>query len=224
MPRSAANRNCMRSLDPMDTKSASRISAGSCHSNAGTSIMLPISTWLGDGRTRAASANRIPFAARNSATVATIGNITESGRSPAASNRARSCRRSIAGRSRPTRSERQPMAGFSSVCTGASGNSLSPPRSSVRNRTGRSPAASSTRAYRAAWSGTSSTAPRASIAISVRNRPIPAAPVVSRCSTSRARPTFSIRRSLTPSRVRAGRCRWVANPASIACRTSRARV
>ncbi len=42
----------------MDTKSASRSSAGSCQSRAGTSIMLPTSRRDGAGRTRAASAQR----------------------------------------------------------------------------------------------------------------------------------------------------------------------
>ncbi len=126
-------------------KSASFSSSGSCHSRAGTSSIVPIRKAPGQGRTRLASATSSPLAARNSATVATIGNITDNGRPPAASSSARSCRRSSAGRSRPTRSERQPMAGFSSELT-VPGSSLSAPRSSVRNITGLSPASSITRA------------------------------------------------------------------------------
>ena len=107
--------------------------------------MVPIDSRSGAGRTRRASASSSARAARNSATVATIGNITDSGRPPAASSSARNCRRSSAGRSRPMRSERQPIAGFSS-CGASPGSSLSAPRSSVRNSTGRPAAASSTRA------------------------------------------------------------------------------
>ena len=194
----------MRSLEPMEMNWQSLSSAGSCHSREGTSSMVPMRRRLGAGRTRAASAYSRPRAARNSATVATMGNMTDSGRPPAASSSARTWRRSSAGRSSATRRERQPMAGFSSSCAGASGSILSPPRSRVRNSTGRSPAASSTRAYSAVCSAVSASAPRASMAISVRNRPMPSAPTASSWSSSSARPTFSIRLKAVPSAVTLG--------------------
>ena len=149
VPRSAANRNCIRSFDPIDTKSATSISFGA----AGTAAPAPrscepIASRSGAGRTfgppRPAASAR---AARNSATVATIGNITLSGRPV----RRQQQRAELPPQQRrpvepDPQADRQPIAGFSSVCGAASGSSLSPPRSSVRNRTGRSPAASSTRA------------------------------------------------------------------------------
>ena len=99
--------------------------------------MVPTSNRSGMGRMRAASAVSRARAARNSAVVATIGNITVRAPPAAASSRARNCRRSTAGRSSPTRRLRQPIAGFSSSGVGLPGSSLSPPRSSVRNTTGR---------------------------------------------------------------------------------------
>ena len=115
--------------------------------------------------------------------------------------------------------DRQPIAGLSSSIS-VPGSSLSPPRSSVRNSTGRSPAASSTRAYIEACSATSAIAPRASMAISVRNRPMPSAPVSSSCTSSIGRPTFIIRLTAVPSAVSALRSRSTRQPLRRALRAS----
>ena len=136
LPRSAANRYCRRSLVPTETKSASGNRASRWKTIAGASI-IQRHTPAGEGAARprriaqATSRSTSARAARNSSTLVTRGNITRSGLPLVAAIRARSCRRSSAGRSRPILTARQPRAGLSSRSACRYGSTLSPPRSNA---------------------------------------------------------------------------------------------
>ena len=104
LPRSAANRNCIRSLVPTETKS----SCGSRRRGARPAPAPRTSRQRearGRGRPRrCAQSSSWSSSARGAGTRSTSaisGNMTDSGRPRAARISARSCRRSIAGRSRP---------------------------------------------------------------------------------------------------------------------------
>ncbi len=81
-------------------------------------------------------------AAWSSDTSAIIGSMMRSSRPCAARSSALIWVRNRAGRSSAMRMARQPIAGFSSSLARKKGSTLSPPTSSERNTTGRSPAAS----------------------------------------------------------------------------------
>ena len=117
--RSAANRNCIRSFEPTERKSAALASSSSWNSSEGTSTIAPSfdragSAWPWRARCALLALDERPWPGRTRRTVATIGNMILSSRPAAAFSRARSCARSRPGRSRPMRIARQPSAGFSS--------------------------------------------------------------------------------------------------------------
>ena len=118
LPRSAANMNCTRSLEPTERKSTRGISESSWNNSDGTSTMAPTSTRSGSlwrrRRNDVNSRSISSLASSNSAQFAIIGNITFSSRPAAACSSARIWLRIRPGRSRPRRMARQPSAGFSS--------------------------------------------------------------------------------------------------------------
>ena len=88
-PRSIASVYCVRSLVPIEKKSASRANCAAMIAAAGTSTMMP--TGMGGTPRLAASSASIAFTSRSSSSVATIGNITLTLPKAAARRIARSC-------------------------------------------------------------------------------------------------------------------------------------
>ena len=91
----------------------------------------------------------------------------------------------------PSRRPRTPSAGFASVPVGSKPAGLSPPTSSVRNVTGRSPIASAIRRYTARCSASPGATVRPRNSSSVRTRPIPSAPRRAASSASAIEPTLA---------------------------------
>ena len=123
LPRSQANRNCTRSLVPIERKSIRaaqrrQLPQQRRHFEHDPDLdrlrqrsrlpsrrgRVPCRRWRGHGRARRP---------RQSS-----GNLTDNGRASAARISARSCWRSMAGRSSPMRIARQPIAGLSSAACG----------------------------------------------------------------------------------------------------------
>ena len=214
-PRSAANRNCSRSFEPTETKSASReqfrqlphqrrhLQHRADRQPLGRGTDAPR---LGQQQRARRRGTRPP--SRPSGTSPTAG-----ARRPPAAARATA---GAAGRADPGR----PAASASPW------PDFPPPAASTRQqlvgaqvqRAEHAPAARRPRPARAHRSPPARphrrSMPRASMAISVRNRPMPSAPVRRAAPVPGCRPTFSIR--LTPRRrraVAAGRSRNAAQPA-----------
>ena len=117
--RSAANRNCSRSLLPTDTKSTlfsrarrartARSAPRSWPRSAACSAARYPASWRVRSRCRSAR-----WISSISPAIDTIGIMIRSSRPAAARRSARTCMRNSAGRSSDMRIARQPMAGFSS--------------------------------------------------------------------------------------------------------------
>ena len=118
--RSAAKKNCLRSLPPMDKKSTSSKNASGAKARDGVSNMAPTSMFSGricpSASSRLIALVRAARAWVNSSYWATKGNITVSARPFAARKSACNCILKTPGLSRPTRIARQPNAGFGSSC------------------------------------------------------------------------------------------------------------
>ena len=132
----------MRSLVPMEKKSHSRASRSAAIVAAGVSSMMPTGMRSATRTPSRISSCRMawicPFASRSSPTAAIIGSMMRSRPSVEARHIARTCVRNSCGWRRVKRIARSPIAGFGS-CERWPMGSLSPPRSSVRMTTGRSP-------------------------------------------------------------------------------------
>ncbi len=139
--RSAASVYWMRSLVPIEKKSAWRASTSAMSAAAGTSTMIPSWTVAAHGRpsarSAAARASRRARTAVTSSAVETMGSMTRSSPSGTAPSSAVSWSSSRAGWRSPRRTPRTPRAGLASGGTSRQAAGLSPPTSSVLNTTGR---------------------------------------------------------------------------------------
>ena len=199
LPRSPANRNCKRSFEPTEMKSARsadlvELEQQRRHLDHRAELAARSAPawpwrrrWSISRSTMAAGA--VEFLARS----ATIGNMTRARARPRPGAARGSACATGPGRSRPSRIARQPIAGFSSsrrACRAA------PCRRRCR-ACGRSPAGRRPREHRLVERLLLAERGACCAAImncsSVRNRPMPAAPVSARCGRSTSRPALSSR-------------------------------
>src|SRR5215203_1720364 len=204
LPLSAARVYWTRSFVPIEKKADSSASIAAQTAAAGVSIITPVSTSPISTPSDSSSLRHlcsVSFAASNSPTSATIGNITFRLPLAAARRMARSCGSKSSGVSRHILIPRQPRKGFSSAAWSTPGRSLSPPTSSVRTMTGFSPNARATALYASYCSSSEGRSSRSINRNSVRKSPTPSAPHWSAPSASEAEPRFAATSMRRPSLV-----------------------
>src|SRR5215212_5802054 len=206
LPLSAARVYWTRSFVPIEKKADSSASFAAQTAAAGVSIITPVSTSPISTPSDSSSlrhSRSLAFAASNSPTSATIGNITFRLPLAAARRMARSCGSKSSGVSRLILIPRQPRKGFSSAAWSTPGRSLSPPTSSVRTMTGFSPNARATALYASYCSSSEGSSSRSMNRNSVRKSPTPSAPHPRASLASDAEPRFAATSMRSPSLVRA---------------------
>src|SRR5215210_3893880 len=209
LPLSAARVYWTRSFVPIEKKADSLASSAAQSAAAGVSIITPVSTSPISTPSDSSSLRHscsVSFAASNSPTSTTIGNMTFRLPLAAARRMARSCGSKSSGVSRLILIPRQPRKGFSSAAWSTPGRSLSPPTSSVRTMTGFSPNARATALYTSYCSSSEGKSSRSMNRNSVRKSPTPSAPHPSASSASDADPRFAATSMRRPSDVRASTC------------------
>src|SRR5215211_1029199 len=204
LPLSAARVYWTRSFVPIEKNADSSASCAAWSAAAGVSIITPVSTSPASTPSDSSSLRHscsVSFAASNSPTSATIGNITFRLPLAAARRMARSWGLKSSGVSRLILIPRQPRKGLSSSAWSTPGRSLSPPTSSVRTMTGFSPNARATALYASYCSSSEGRSSRSMKRNSVRKSPTPSAPHSSASSASDAEPRFAATSMRRPSLV-----------------------
>src|SRR5215210_3737082 len=211
LPLSAARVYWTRSFVPIEKKADTSASSAAQSAAAGVSIITPVSTSPISTPSDSSSLRHscsVSFAASNSPTSTTIGNITFRLPLAAARRIARSCGSKSSGVSRLILIPRQPRKGFSSAAWSTPGRSLSPPTSSVRTMTGFSPNARATALYASYCSSSEGRSSRSMNRNSVRKSPTPSAPHSSASSASDAEPRFAATSMRRPPLVLASTLRY----------------
>src|SRR5215216_6334089 len=204
LPLSAARVYWTRSFVPIEKKADSSASSAAQTAAAGVSIITPVLTspiFTPSDSSSLRHSCSIVFAASNSPTSATIGNMTLRLPLAAARRMARSWGLKSSGVSRLILIPRQPRKGLSSSAWSTPGRSLSPPTSSVRTMTGFSPNARATALYASYCSSSEGRSSRSMKRNSVRKSPTPSAPHSSASSASDAEPRFAATSMRRPSLV-----------------------
>jgi len=206
--RSTARQYWIKSLVPIEKKSASSARISAITAADGISIITPV--WIFSSKgfpsffNSALASSTIIFADWSSGTVAIIGNIILTFPNSLALKIARSCVLKISVLSRHILIARHPINGFISLGILKEEANLSPPRSSVRITTGLSLQTLATCAYASYCSSSLGRSFRFIKKNSVLYKPIPSAPWFTACFASSGISIFAKRETLCPSTVTAG--------------------